>query len=158
MTCLYFAGSLFPFPDLSSSASPHQPVQCKFYPNCTKPNCLFYHPPKKVSVFWSEMKNSRARVLCGMAWFGVAWRGMVWCVVWCGVVWCDVMWCDVGVGPIRTWPYFAKLIDRCVNHKLNRVRTDNITGTNFWPGQTNIKGSNGLPLRRAVLEQRANLH
>ena len=92
MTCLYFAGSLFPFPDLSSSASPHQPVQCKFYPNCTKPNCLFYHPPKKVSVFWSEMKNSRAGVLCGMAWFGVAWRGVVWCVVWRGLVWCDVMW------------------------------------------------------------------
>ena len=26
--------------------------------------------------------------------------------------------------PIRTKPYFAKSIDRCVNHKLSRVRTD----------------------------------
>ena len=61
-------------------------------------------------------------------------------------------------GPVRTRPYFAKLIDKCVNHKLSRVRTDDISGTNFRPGQTNIKGSDGLPLRRAVLEQRANPH
>ena len=38
------------------------------------------------------------------------------------------------IGPIRTRPYFAKLIDRCV--KLSRVRTDDISGTNFRPGQT----------------------
>ena len=56
-------------------------------------------------------------------------------------------------GPIPTRPYFAKLIDRCVNHKLSRVRTDDISGTIFRPGQTNIKGSDGLPLRRAVLGQ-----
>ena len=55
-------------------------------------------------------------------------------------------------------PYFTKLIDRCVNHKLSCVRTDDISGTNFRPGQTNIKGSDGLPLRRAFLEQRANPH
>ena len=66
--------------------------------------------------------------------------------------------CSRQYGPIRTRPYFAKLIDRCVNHKLSRVRTDDISGTNFRPGQTNIKGSDGLPLRRAVLEQRANPH
>ena len=59
-------------------------------------------------------------------------------------------------GTIRSRLYFAKLIDRCVNHKLGRVRTDGISGTNFRPGQTNIKGSDGLSLRRAVLEQRAN--
>ena len=35
------------------------------------------------------------------------------------------------LGPIRTRPYFAKLIDRCVSHKLSSVRTD----------QTNIKAS-----------------
>ena len=58
-------------------------------------------------------------------------------------------------GQIRTMPYFAKVIDRSVKFKLSRVWTDDISGTNFRPGQTNIKGSDGLPLRRAVLEQRA---
>ena len=48
------------------------------------------------------------------------------------------------------------LIGRCVNHKLSHVRTDDISGTNIRPDQTNIKGSDGLPLRLAVLEQRAN--
>ena len=56
---------------------------------------------------------------------------------------------QASIGPIRIRPYFAKLIDRCVN----RVRTDDISGTNLRPAQTNIKGSDGLPLRRAVLEQ-----
>ena len=56
-------------------------------------------------------------------------------------------------GPIRTRPYFAKLIDRYVNHKLSCVRTNDTSGTNFRPGQTNIKGDDGLPLRRAVLGQ-----
>ena len=60
-------------------------------------------------------------------------------------------------GPIRTRPYFAKLIDGCVHHKLSRVRTDDISGRNFRPGRTNIKGSDGLLLRDAVLEQGAIL-
>ena len=66
--------------------------------------------------------------------------------------------CIIILGPIHIRPYFPKLIDRCVDHKLSRVRTDDISGTNFRPGQTNIKGSDGLPLRRAVLEQTANQH
>ena len=33
------------------------------------------------------------------------------------------------------------------------MRRDNISGTNFRPGLTNIKGSDGLPLRRAILGQ-----
>ena len=67
------------------------------------------------------------------------------------------------LGPICTRPYFAKLIDRCVNNKLSRVRMDDISGTNFRLGQTNIRGSDGLskalwnricmPLSDAVLEQ-----
>ena len=51
------------------------------------------------------------------------------------------------LGPIRTRPYIClhrKQINRCVNHKLSLVRTDNITGTNSRPGQTNIKGSDSL--------------
>ena len=31
-------------------------------------------------------------------------------------------------GPIRTRSYFVKLIDRCVNHKLSRMRTDDTFG------------------------------
>ena len=55
-----------------------------------------------------------------------------------------------------TRTYFAKLIS--INHEFSSVRTDDISGTNFRPDQTNIKGSDGLPLRRAVLRQRANPH
>ena len=43
----------------------------------------------------------------------------------------------IKLGPIRIMPHFAKLIDRCVNHKLSRARTDDISGANFRPGQTN---------------------
>ena len=35
---------------------------------------------------------------------------------------------------------------------------DDISGANFRQGQANIKGPDGLPLRRAVLKQRANPH
>ena len=38
-------------------------------------------------------------------------------------------------GPILTRPYFAKLIDRFVNHKWSRMRTNDISGTNFLPGR-----------------------
>ena len=45
------------------------------------------------------------------------------------------------------------MIERSVNHKLSRVRTDDISGTIFRPGQTNIKGFDGVPLGQAVLGQ-----
>ena len=45
------------------------------------------------------------------------------------------------------------MIVSSVNHKLSCVRTDDISGTNFQPGQTNIKGSDGVPLGQAVLGQ-----
>ena len=45
------------------------------------------------------------------------------------------------------------MIDSSVNHKLVHVRTDDIGGTIFRRGQTNIKGSGGVPPVQAVLEQ-----
>ena len=63
------------------------------------------------------------------------------------------IWC-----PISRSPFQIEVDLGPIRHILQNVRTDDSSGTNFRPGQTNIKGSDGLPLRRAVLEQRANLH
>ena len=49
------------------------------------------------------------------------------------------------------------MIDSSVNHKLRRVRTDDISGTIVRPGQTNIKGSDSVPLGQAVLGQSWNI-
>ena len=45
----------------------------------------------------------------------------------------------VNKGLIRTGPKSTKMSDSSVNHKLSCVRTDDISGPIFRPGQTNIK-------------------
>ena len=52
----------------------------------------------------------------------------------------------------------ANMGQSSLGHILQNWLTDDISGTIFQPDQTNFKGSDGLPLRHAILEQRANLH